>query len=183
MEFKAENGSMDSKNYLRLKDKESVKGVFAGEPYSFRRHWVVNKSVPCTEDLKCPHCIAGLRATFSFRINFLIKENDNYVCKIFEQGWSVYQLLKQINSEYDLEKHIVKISREGSGPNDTNYTILPVPNGLIKDDLAKKLIKIELHDLKHKVETETQHSKQTESPASSYFEPIPTFDSDEELPF
>lgn len=177
MKFPVEAGSMDSKNYLRLKDKESAKGLFVGDPYHFRMHWVQNKSVLCSEDNQCPHCNQGLKSSFRFRISFITKDGDDYVAKIFEQGWTVYETLQHLNADYDLEKHLVKISRSGSGPSDTSYTILPVPNGELTPELAKKLAAVPLHDLRHKLDAEKTTTKRNN------FTPEPAFNSDEEIPF
>ena len=66
MKFKEATGAMDSKNYLRLKDKESAKGLFVGEPYEFRQHWIGNRSSLCSEDAACPQCSTGLKSSFRF---------------------------------------------------------------------------------------------------------------------
>lgn len=161
MKFTAEAGSMDSKNYLRLKDKESAKGLFVGEPYHFRVHWVTNKTVLCSEDNQCANCNKGIKGSFRFRISFIVKEGANYVAKIFEQGWTVYEALQHLNGDYDLEKHLVKISRSGSGPSDTSYAIIPLPDGKVTPPLAAKLALIKLHDLKHKLEPEKMSVEET----------------------
>lgn len=178
MKFKADSGAMDSKNYLRLKDKDSVKGLFVGEPYEFRKHWVGNKTAACSEDTLCAHCAAGLKSSFGFRVNFLIKENETYVSKVFEQSWTTYEAMRNLNQEYDLEKHLVKISRSGSGPTDTAYSIIPVPNGLVTPELAKKLMLVPLQDIKHKDEPERIESKPLLNVVQE-----PAFDTLEEIPF
>lgn len=182
MKFKTDTGAMDSKNYLRLKDKESAKGLLTGEPYEFRKHWVVNKSVLCSEDTQCAHCATGLKSSFSFRVNILINDNGTYVSKVFEQGWSVYEAMRQLNSEYDLEKHLIKISRSGSGPTDTTYSVIPVPDGKVTPEMAKKLIGVQLQDLKHKTEPDRIDHTNGRAPEDN-FKPIPAFDSDEAIPF
>lgn len=178
MKFNAESGAMDSKNYLRLKDKESAVGLFVGEPYDFRGHWTGKQLDLCSEDNLCSHCATGLKSTFRFRSNIIVKEGESYVARIFEQAWTVYETMKKLNSEYDLEKHLVRISRSGTGLSDTAYSIIPVKDGEVKPELAKKLAVIPLHDLKHK-----DDPKRTEQKSDSSFHPEPAFDSTEELPF
>lgn len=182
MKFKEASGAGDSKNYLRLKDKESSKGLLVGEPYDFKSHWVGNKTVLCSEDNLCANCAQGFKPGFRFRVNFIVKEGEGYVAKVFEQGWTVYQALSQLNQVYDLEKTLVQISRFGSGQNDTTYSILPVPKGEVGPDLAKKLAAVPLHDLKHKDEPQRVESKGT-GKVDANFVPEPAFDSDESIPF
>lgn len=178
MKFKENSGAMDSKNYLRLKDKESATGVFAGDFYEYRQHWVTNKSALCSEDNLCAHCAQGLKSSFRFRINFITKDKDGiYQPMVFEQGWTVYNAMRDLHNEYDLEKHIVKITRSGSGPTDTAYSILPIKNGTVTPESAKALSKIDLQDLKHKNDPDIIHL-----PANN-FVPAPAFDSDEAIPF
>lgn len=177
MRFKEASGAMDSKNYVRIKDKESVKGIFSGEPYEFRKHWVSNKSVICSEDNHCSHCLTGLKSSFAFRVNFIINDNGSYVSKIFEQGWTVYESLRNLNLEYPLEQHIVKISRSGSGPTDTTYSILPVPNGIVTNEIKEKINMVKLQDLKHALEPERINSNLGKT------EITPPMFNDEELPF
>lgn len=180
MKFPAEAGASDSKNYLRLKDKESATGIFIGDPYEFRTHWAGTKSDLCSEDSTCPHCAQGIKSSFRFRINFIIKEGAQYVAKVFEQGWTTYLILKQLHEgDYNLEKHVMKISRSGSGPHDTVYSILPTPNGIVSSQTASQLIKVQLQDLKHK----DIDSKADVEKKNTDFTPEPAFDDEDSIPF
>jgi hypothetical protein len=148
MKFKSVNFN-GNKNYLKLSDGESVKGVFRGDPYDFRQHWGQGRSVLCQDD-SCERCAAGETSSFRFRINFVVNENGVYTAKIFEQGATVYGQLKLLHeSDYDLEKMVVTISRHGSNKNNTIYNILPVKNGEIKNGTLKIISQIKLHDLEH----------------------------------
>lgn len=173
MKFPDTEGSMDGKNYLKLKDKESARGVFRGDPYLFRIHWTGQKSAVCS-GVSCPHCKVGEKSSFRFRINFLLRENDQFVAKIWEQGWKVYLQLKALHeSDYDLEKTTVKVSRTGSDKNDTSYAVLPVPNGILSPEGEAKLRGIPLHDL---AVFESAESPEEKTPSSdSHF--------DEDVPF
>ncbi len=153
MQFKSGGGeSEDSKNYVRLKDGETVTGVFAGEIYEFSKHWVMNRSEVCKGD-GCPLCISsGKRGSFRFRINLVVKTPQGphgLEPKIFEQGWKFYKQLRELNEEYPIEDTIVKITRQGSQMNDTTYSVLPVKDCLVKPDLAAKIKSISLIDLRH----------------------------------
>src|ERR1700676_1785789 len=105
-----------SENFIKLKDKESITGVFVGEPYDFSVLWGNKKSEVVPEGTP--------NAKFRFRINFVVKANTGYVAKIFEQGPGIYKRLIKLNSEFQgLDTVVVKISRLGSTMNDTEYFI------------------------------------------------------------
>ena len=144
MKFKPKTeGGTSGKNFVRLKAGESVHGIFRGEPYDFRQHWVNNKTQLCTGD-ECELCKAKNKASFRFRLNLIINENKAYVAKIFEQGYQVYDYIRSLaDSGYDLEKTVVKITRHGSGPNDTSYVIVPVPGGALDGEKEKAIETLE----------------------------------------
>ena len=117
-----------SKHFLKLKDKESVQGIFRGDLHEFYVLWENGKSrevMPGTPGAK-----------FRFRINFVIKESTGYVAKIFEQGLVVYNQLRELHDEYELDKIVVKITRNGTGT-DTTYSALP----LLKQAITKETMK------------------------------------------
>jgi hypothetical protein len=121
-----------SKNFLKIKDGESVRGVFIGEMHVFHTKWIGGKSVPC--DNKDPD------GKVRFRNNFVYHDaaQDQLVVKIWDFPWSVFEQLKDINSEYPLEETKVKITRSGT-MKETTYSILPLvgPKDLLtKDQIA-----------------------------------------------
>lgn len=126
MEFKAAKESSLGKHFISLKDGEEVIGVFYGNPSTFNQHWVDNKSEPCTGDSSCGPCAEGIRKSFRFRLNLIVSENGRPVAKILEQGRKLYKALSELNNEYPLEDHYVKIKRTGKTMNDTVYTALPL---------------------------------------------------------
>lgn len=134
------------KHLLKLKAGEEVRGAFRGDPVDFRQHWSNNRGVMCTGPATCELCKAGEKSAFRFRINFIVNENGAYVAKIFEQGRAVYEALKALHLDYDLTKNTMKIRRHGSGT-ETTYAIVPLPNGLIGDEMEKKFKAIQLHQL------------------------------------
>lgn len=127
-------------DYLKLKDKESITGVFVGEMYEFFALWKDKKP------LIVPEGTDG--AKFRFKVNFVTKEDDNYVAKIFEQGKIVYKQLLEINKEYPLETIAVKITRQGSGQMDTEYLFMP----MLKTTVSEAVYKVPLHSLEQKIE-------------------------------
>jgi len=148
MKFREDN-EQGSANFLKLKSGDSVRGVFNGEPDEFKQHWKDKKSILCPGQESCSICMSAtddmtdeekrkFKPSFRFRLNFITKENGTYALKTFEQGWTVYTALRELSKAgYDLENHMMKITRNGSGT-DTTYSIVPVPNGqLSKEDLIQ----------------------------------------------
>lgn len=155
--------------FIRLKDKESVYVIFMGEPYEFLSLWKdgTYQSVP----------EGTPKGKFRFRMNAVVKEADGtYAPKIFEQGATIYNTLKVLNDEYQgLDTVIVKITRQGSSMNDTEYQILPLRQEIppaTRSALSKiKLLKLE-------------HGKQpSNSVDPSFGKPPEEFQDDAELPF
>lgn len=129
-----EDGEGGSPNLVKLKDKDSIYGVLRGEIFEFRQHWVGQRSSVCPGE-GCPLCAQQAKASFRFRANILVQENKAWVAKILEMGWKVYGQLREINRDNALENSLLKISRVGSGQNDTNYFVnfvKPVPAGEAK---------------------------------------------------
>lgn len=149
--------SEDTRNFVKLKDGESIVGVFRGELYEFKKHWADNRSTLCEGVESCVLCKAGQKPTFRFRANFLVKEGkDEYVAKVLEQGWTFYGLLRTLNEgDYDLEKYVMKITRNGTGLT-TSYSVIPAPNGLVSSETEKKLKDVVLNDLGHITEGENE---------------------------
>ena len=59
----------------------------------------------------------------------------------------VYNSLKAINADYNLEGHFMKITRHGSTMNDTEYMIMPVPNGALDAAKEQMVAAVPLQDL------------------------------------
>lgn len=152
MKFMAK--SEDTRNFLKLKDSESAKGVFRGDIYYFRTHWNQNKSSLCPGKDKCELCATGDKSKFRFRVNFVAVEGDTLVAKIVEQGWDFHEVLRTLNEgDYQLEKYFMKITRHGEKLN-TSYSVIPMPDGLVTAIREEKLSAVKLNDLKHITEAE-----------------------------
>jgi hypothetical protein len=148
MIFKARSKG-GGKNFLRLKDGEHVVGVFRGSPHTFYQHWEQNRGVLCTRNQGgCDLCKEDKKASFRFRVNLVMMEEGKFVAKIFEGGAKVYDALTGLNSECDLATHKVKISRAGTGPQDTVYTILPImKDGVVTKEVLKQIEAVQLNAL------------------------------------
>jgi len=165
-EFGGGEGADNTKNYIKFKDGSSVKGIFRGAPQVMRKHWIDKKPTLC-DGPNCDLCASGDKPRFSFRLNMVVKEGSEYVAKIFEQGWTVYNQMRDLNVEFPLEKTIVSVTRRGSGISDTSYTILPVNGGVVTAALEAEISKIELFDLDPKQETKDQVRQETSEAVSN----------------
>jgi hypothetical protein len=156
LKFKAK--SEDTRNFIKLKAGESIQGVVKGDPYDFRIHWLPKeqRSVLCEGKAACPVCESGEKSSFRFRINFIVKDGEDYTAKILEQGWTSYQALINLQeSGYDLEKQLIMINRQGTGLN-TSYSIIPSPKGFLTPEVMAKLQSVKLNELGHITEAETE---------------------------
>jgi hypothetical protein len=98
--------------FLKLKDGESVKGVFKGEPRYFYQKW---------GEGEVPEGTPG--AAWRFELNFVTKDGASYVAKVFSQGTRVMKRLEFLNKKKPLERLVVEITRSGSTKDDTEYFI------------------------------------------------------------
>jgi hypothetical protein len=136
-----------SKDFLILGDGDSENIVFMGDLYEFRTHWTGKFSEICPEDNTCKSCAQDEKPRFRFRVNAVVKIESGYQARIFEQGWKAYSALKELNTEYPLESNVIKVSRKGSGREDTVYTFLPAKNGTLNKAQIEAISKVPLLDL------------------------------------
>lgn len=132
--------------YLKLADGQKVRGVFMGDPHLFHQHWPKggNKAL-CTQTDDCAMCKSGDRAKFRFAVNFMVKVDEVWQAKVFENGYGTYLDLKTLHEDYGLPMTLVTLSRSGTGK-DTRYSIMPVKdNGGWKAENFKKLSAIPLN--------------------------------------
>lgn len=109
--------------FLKIKDNESVTGVFRGEIHEYFMKWVEGKSVPCQ--------MGEPGAKIRFELNFVTFKDGRFKAFVWSFPQTVYNMLASVNEEYPLQTTKVKISRKGTGT-DTEYHILP----LLKEPLA-----------------------------------------------
>lgn len=168
------SGQSGKADYVKLKSGDSIRGVFRGEPHVFYSHWKDGRPYACEGRDICGKCAVGDKTSFRFKINFIVKENETYVTKVWEQGWTVFLDLKALNEGgYDLEKFLMKISRTGSTMNDTKYSVVPVPNGQLSPIQLGHLANVKLVSLSGKEEVIN-----LDKVSNQGFEPV-----DETIPF
>lgn len=137
-----------SDNYVKLKSGESIVGVLRGDTLEQYKHWVDKKPILCSEG-GCELCATGNRRKFSFKVNFLTKDNGVWTAKILDKGASVYKEFKNLSdNDWDLEKTWIKITRQGDGL-DTEYSVTPSKKELSAAEL-KQISEVELLDLEEK---------------------------------
>lgn len=157
--------STGGKNFLKLKSGESIRGVFRGDIYEFRQHWDIQtkRSILCLAPDICPKCQAGEKSTFRFRLNFVTKENETFVAKVFEQGWGTYECLKSLHEgDYNLETYLMKITRHGE-LTQTTYSIIPVANGALTKEQEEKISQVKLNDLSHEISKSSDEPELTDA--------------------
>jgi len=163
-----EGGEGGGLEYFKIKDGETIRGIFYGEPVDFQARWENGRTI-VTND-------SDPDGRFKFRINVIIREGNDYKAKVWEQGTRVYNTLKELNEDYPLDQTVVKIKREGNGKQ-TSYSILPDPKAPMTPQLREILAKVELHDLKKGLTTQEEaYGQETDSdwpPEASMDEEIP----------
>jgi hypothetical protein len=139
-------------NFLKLADKEEVTGMFRGEPYTYRRHWVQGRGAECSGE-GCQYCAAPPdldekgrnknAPTFRFRINFVTSKDGQFVAKIFEGGGELYDDLVNLDKKFDLSKVVVDLSRSGMKQN-TKYRVLPRADMPVTKEILDKINAVQL---------------------------------------
>lgn len=132
-------------NFLKLKDGEEIIGILRGEVLEFTSKIVDNRWQTCD--------MMDDGAKFRFRVNFVpfknISEGFELQPKIWEQGPTIYHILKGLADDYEMSQTVIKVKRNGTG-RDTQYTIIPSGKFKLTPELEKQLQAIELLDLKPK---------------------------------
>ena len=128
-------GAGGAKPRLKLKDGQTEVGMFQGAFHEFYMDWPKGglKTVS-------PDPFPG--AQFRFEINFVVKEGNQYVAKVFEGGLRVYKQLAALHKEYDLSTTVFKITRSGTDKQ-TSYAFMPAKNQPSADTL-KQITNVEL---------------------------------------
>lgn len=156
MQFRDKNAG--SASFLKLKAGDSVRGVFRGELNEYRQHWVEGiggEPCPGAECEKCAQITPEMtdeekkkfKPSFRCRVNFVVNENGAYTAKIWEFGYTVYEMLKGLHEGgYELPLNLMKVTRNGTGKT-TSYSVLPVPNGLLTAEQLDAVGKVKLLDL------------------------------------
>jgi len=100
--------------FIKLKDGESVEGVFRGEPHCFYQIF--------KDKREYENYVEG--SSFRFKLVMIIKENGAYVGKILQQGVKLGKSVRLCTQECGMD-YIYKIIREGSSKDDTIYQLIP----------------------------------------------------------
>jgi len=138
---------LGKENFLRLGDQEEATGIFKGEIYTFKQHWVDGRGSECSGP-GCQMCANDPEhyPAFRFRVNFILSNNGQLAAKIFEGGGGIYDSLVNLEKKFDLSKTIIDISRSGTKKN-TKYQILPRSDIPVTQEMESKFKSIQLHQL------------------------------------
>jgi hypothetical protein len=138
---------LGKENFLNLNDQEEATGIFSGEIYTFKRHWLNNRGMECT-GAGCPTCASDPenRPSFRFRVNFITLKNGQWVAKIFESGGELYDLLVSLDKKFNLSKVLTDITRRGLKQN-TKYDILPRIDQPVSQEMEAKIKAVSLLQL------------------------------------
>jgi hypothetical protein len=120
--------------FIKLKDGETVRGVFRGEPYIFYQEF---------GDKSEYDDYAEGRST-RFKINFVVKEGERYVAKIFGGGYYVLTALVDYKDKHGLDV-VYEVKRNGTGT-DTRYTIMY--DNKLTDSQLDKVKEVKLKELR-----------------------------------
>lgn len=145
---KSSAGAGSAEHFLKIKNGESVRGIFRGESFDFFQHF--DDGAPktiCPGSSSCDLCKSGKRPGWRFRLNFLVRTNGAWTAYIFEQGTRVYNQLVTLNKTFPLETTPVVISRTGSDKATTTYSVLPAQQAPISPETLQSIEHIPLRNL------------------------------------
>lgn len=134
-----------SNKFIKLKDGDSIEGVFRGDPYTFYQKFKdPNEYLQYAEG-----------RSFKFKVNFIVKENDTLVSKILQQGATVFDLIVDAIDEYGADC-VFKIKRVGSGKEDTRYSVLF--KGNLTSEQISQYNAVKLNSLKRALSEEDERN-------------------------
>lgn len=137
MKFPKREHADGPSNYLKLKDGESVTGILAGELYSYFQ----------TGFGPTAKIVGPGEGKERFRANFVVKEGDKYVAKVWEFGPKIYDILSALSENgWDLNNTLLTISRSGTTKENTKYTVTPSPKSPTQQAM-KEIERLELNSL------------------------------------
>ncbi len=121
--------------FVHLKDGDAVIGVVQGDVKVFWSRWVDKKTEECSKEDE--------GARMRFKVNIFNKELGRF--QLLEQGPGLYGDFKDLQATgYDMQRTWVRLSRKGSTKNDTEYTLLTLPEHKVTD---AELEMIQSHEL------------------------------------
>lgn len=122
-------------SYVKLEPGADIEGVFVGDPYVFY------KSRDFEDKTEYPEPGSGRR--MRFRIHFVIKDGEDLIPKLMEQGTMFADTLYENKVENGLER-FYKVKRTGEGLN-TSYSMFAKDE--LTEDQKKFIVELNLPDL------------------------------------
>lgn len=107
-------------NRISLESGQDIVGVFRGEPVVYYSSF--NQATNSSIEKEEPFVVNGKSAQQRFKVNFIVKEGDKYVAKVFSGSATTGKALADAEEEYGLDT-LFKIKRDGTGTG-TKYHIM-----------------------------------------------------------
>ena len=126
-----------SGDFTKLEAGKTVRlHLLGAEPDVKFQHWKDNKAHPCTAP-DCQFCLEAVKRSARFSIK--VYNMDNKRVEFLESGVAVFGQINAIREALDgsLSAVDLKISRTGSGLNDTKYMVVNVPTAFVPEMVEK----------------------------------------------
>lgn len=155
-----------------------IDGVLVGKPQEEWRHWIDgSKSYVECKNAGCKWCENGNRAKYSFKINFVIKQNGALVAKILRGDGFLYDQLSAMGAAgIDFSKTVVSISMTKRG-NQKNWIV--VQKAPLNQEAIKAIGSVSLRSLTYepsspKTEPWTEEKKDRKEWGADIPQSLPT---------
>lgn len=149
-----------NKNYLKIKDGQSIGVVFRGAAHEFWQIWpfggekqVFSKKTPGSSS--------------KFRMNVIVHEGGKFVAKLWEFPPKVYDQIVSLQDDFPLHSTKFKVTRHGSDKS-TTYTIFPSLKEPLTEKALKEIGAVPLNMLEDQPPHEPEESVTPEDDESEY---------------
>lgn len=127
---KRTEGSGSNGKFIKLASDESITGILMGDHVEFYKIFKDPKDYPIND-------APPEGGKFRFKINMIVTEDKAYVAKILEGGAQIFNAISDLqDAGYNLEETVVKLSRKGSGKDNTKYSLVTTPIKLTDVQIA-----------------------------------------------
>lgn len=128
-----------TENFLRLKDRQEVKGIFRGQPLIIYQKWPKGGR---KETFLTPE--PGTKPRYL--MNVVIHDGQKFVSKVFEMAGATYEILFKIAEHIPLEKTKIVIARIGSDTA-TKYSLIALAHEPLSPAQLAEIDSVQLQPL------------------------------------